>query len=80
MAGINALFSMVPCWIIKPCSKEDRESCDAYYETSNPCWLASNKGPKCLNSDCRICEVYRLPEKCTDLKEVIKIDHKHINE
>ncbi len=73
VAGINALFSLVPCWIIKPCSKEDRESCDAYSTVSEPCWQASEKGPKCRNADCRVCEVYRLPEKCTNLKDFIKM-------
>lgn len=73
VAGINAMFSMIPCWIIKPCEVEDRKNCDAYNSTSYPCWLASNKGPKCLNSDCRTCEVYKLPEKCTNLKDIIKM-------
>ncbi len=72
VAGINALFSLVPCWIIKPCSEEDRENCDAYFSIKEPCWQASNKGPKCRNSDCRVCDVYRMPEKCTDLKDFIK--------
>jgi len=72
MAGINALFSLVPCWIIKPCSEEDRETCDAYASVSEPCWKASVKGPKCRNTDCRVCSVYRLPEQCTDMKSMIK--------
>ena len=41
IAGINAMFSMVPCWIMKPCTKEDRESCDAYSSSSYTCWMAS---------------------------------------
>ena len=72
IAGINAMFSLVPCWIIKPCDKEDRESCDAYHSDSHPCWLSSKKGPKCRNSDCRVCEVYKLPEQCINLKDFIK--------
>ena len=72
IAGINALFSLVPCWIIKPCSEEDRINCDAYSSVSHPCWQASQKGPKCKNSDCRVCEVYQLPEKCINLKDFIK--------
>ena len=73
IAGINALFSLVPCWIIKPCTKEDRESCDAYTSSTHPCWKASVKGPKCMNTDCRTCDVYRLPEKCMDMKGFIKM-------
>ena len=72
IAGINALFSLVPCWILKPCTLEDRDKCDAYNSTSEPCWKASVKGPKCMNSDCRVCEVYRLPEQCTNMKTFIK--------
>ncbi len=72
IAGINAMFSLVPCWIIKPCTKEDREACEAYHSNSAPCWMASEKGPKCRNSDCRLCEVYKLPEKCVNLKDFIK--------
>ena len=73
VAGINALFSLVPCWIIKPCSKRDRENCDAYTNVSEPCWQASQKGPLCRNSDCRICQVYRMSEKCTNHKDFIKL-------
>lgn len=73
VAGINALFSLVPCWLIKPCSKGDRENCDAYTNVSEPCWIASQKGPLCRNSDCRICEVYRMSEECTNQKDFIKM-------
>ena len=73
LAGINALFSLVPCWLLKPCSKEIRKYCGAYISSTEPCWRASNKGADCLNSDCRVCEVYRLPEKCTNLKDLIKM-------
>ena len=72
IAGINAMFSLVPCWIIKPCTLEDRENCDAYHSVSEPCWQASVKGPRCKNSDCRVCDVYRLPEQCTNMKTFIK--------
>jgi len=72
IAGINAIFSLVPCWIIKPCSVEDRNKCDAYSSVTEPCWKAAVKGPECRNTDCRICDVYRLPEQCTDMKNFIK--------
>jgi MerR family transcriptional regulator/heat shock protein HspR len=72
IAGINALFALVPCWVIKPCTENDRLNCDAYNSDTVPCWMASEKGPKCKNNDCRVCEVYRLPEQCTNLKDFIK--------
>jgi MerR family transcriptional regulator/heat shock protein HspR len=71
-AGIKSLFALVPCWVIKGCSAEDREHCEAYYSNTKPCWIASNKGPICKNSDCRVCDVYRLPEQCQDLKTLLK--------
>ena len=73
IAGINAIFSLTPCWVIKPCSKGDRENCDAYSDVSEPCWRASQKGPLCRNSDCRICQVYRMSENCTNHKDLIKM-------
>ena len=73
VAGINALFSLVPCWLIKHCSKSDRENCDAYSSVSEPCWQSSHKGPLCRNSDCRICAVYRMSETCTNHKDFIKM-------
>ena len=72
IAGIKALFSLVPCWALKPCSVEDRENCEAYHSASYPCWEATNKGPHCKNSDCRVCNVYRISEQCHDLKSLLK--------
>ena len=72
VAGIKTLFAQVPCWLIRPCSENDRNNCDAYKEIAVPCWNVTVKGPECQNSDCRICDVYRLSEKCSDLKSLFK--------
>lgn len=72
VAGIKALFSLVPCWVIKPCKKSDQKNCDAYNSISYPCWEASEKGPECKNSDCRTCDVYRIPEQCKDMKTMLR--------
>ena len=72
IAGIKAIFALVPCWVIKPCSKEDQRECDAFTSLSKPCWELSNKGAKCRNEDCQNCEVYQLPEKCDDVKSMLK--------
>lgn len=72
VAGIKAIFAMVPCWVLRPCTENDRNNCDAYYSINQMCWEASNKSDLCMNTDCRICEVYRLTENCTDLKELIR--------
>ena len=72
IAGIKVLFAAVPCWLIKPCTESDCEQCDAYTSLTQPCWQVSVKGPTCQNIDCRVCEVYRLPEECNDLKSIFK--------
>ena len=72
IAGIKALFSLVPCWALKPCSNEDRKNCEAYHSSSYPCWEATNKGPECKNTDCRTCNVYQISEQCHDLKSLFK--------
>jgi len=72
IAGIKAIYSLIPCWSIHPCSVEVREKCDAYYSVSVPCWEASKKGKKCKNEDCRYCNVYKYPEECSDIKSLIK--------
>ena len=73
VAGIKTLFSLIPCWSIKPCTVEDRKNCNAYLSEGTPCWEASEKGPLCKNTDCRTCKVYRLPEKCSSLKSILRL-------
>jgi MerR family transcriptional regulator/heat shock protein HspR len=72
IAGIKAIYSLTPCWIIKPCNEEERKDCSAYYSTTYPCWEATSKGSKCKNFDCRTCPVYRIPENCKDPKTLFK--------
>ena len=72
IAGIKALLAAVPCWIIKPCPAEDREKCDAYTSTTEPCWQVAIKGPTCQKVDCRECDIYRMHEECNDLKSIFK--------
>jgi len=72
IAGIKAMYSLIPCWEIKSCTESDRSTCDAFTSSTYPCWEASNKGVACRNEDCRLCVVYRCPEKCRDFKSLIK--------
>jgi len=72
IAGIRALFALIPCWALRSCSPEEREKCEAYETNSYPCWEASEKGINCKNTDCRECEVYRIVEKYPDMKSFIK--------
>jgi MerR family transcriptional regulator/heat shock protein HspR len=72
IAGIRALFAMIPCWAIRNCSLGERENCEAYKNDKSPCWDASEKGPSCKNSDCRECDVYRIVENYPGVKEFLK--------
>jgi MerR family transcriptional regulator/heat shock protein HspR len=72
IAGIRAIFALVPCWLLKPCSEQDRQGCDGYTAIDRPCWEVNKKGGACKNEDCRTCKVYLLPEKCKDLKTLFK--------
>jgi DNA-binding transcriptional MerR regulator len=72
IAGINTLLAHIPCWAIRNCTKEERESCQAYNSDANPCWNASEKGTLCKNTNCRECDVYRIVENHPDLKSFLK--------
>ncbi len=72
IAGIKSMYSLIPCWAIKKCSMSERNECGAYKSSSTPCWEASDKSFICLNTDCRECEVYKIPETCKDLKSLLK--------
>jgi MerR family transcriptional regulator, heat shock protein HspR len=53
IAGIRTLLALIPCWAIRECSIEERESCQAYHSDAYPCWEASEKGTHCKNNNCR---------------------------
>ena len=72
IAGIRALFAMIPCWAVMECSAEDREKCGAYSNNISPCWDASEKSPKCKNIDCRECDVYKVVENYPGVKSFLK--------
>ena len=71
-AGIRALFSMVPCWVIVKCPESERENCEGYRTDLSPCWEASNKGVACKNRDCRECSAYTCFSQSAYLRSVIK--------
>ncbi len=71
-AGIRSLMAMVPCWAIRPCSEDDRNSCQAYRADSYPCWEASEKGRICRNENCRECDVYLHLNEYGDFKSLIR--------
>lgn len=72
IAGVKALLAIIPCWLIKPCSKNSQKICDAFTNTLKPCWEAVFKAPECADSDCRQCDVYRMGNACGDVKSLTR--------
>ena len=72
IAGIKTVLSVIPCWKLKPCSKEDRGKCDAYYKMGEPCWAVETRGDICTGVDCRDCEVYLNAADYKNIKKLIK--------
>jgi MerR family transcriptional regulator/heat shock protein HspR len=72
IAGIRTLLAVIPCWAIRQCSTEERETCQAFHSDANPCWEASEKGTLCKNTNCRECKVYRIVENYPDVKSFLK--------
>jgi MerR family transcriptional regulator/heat shock protein HspR len=72
IAGIRAVFALIPCWVSRQCSEEEREKCNAYKSDEYPCWVASEKGTACMNTDCRECDVYRVVENYPGVKSFLK--------
>ncbi|MHC4661698.1 MAG: MerR family transcriptional regulator [Planctomycetota bacterium] len=78
--GIRRLQAMLPCWNLYPCGKEAREECEAYTESTLPCWMI--KCIDCSNQDngCRNCIIYRFGSLCTeDIKRLLQDEHSSQN-
>lgn len=71
LAGIRMMLSTIPCWELKPCSETDRQNCDAYHESTLPCWMVENKGDICKNEDCTECAVYKNAAECKNIKDIL---------
>lgn len=71
-AGLRALMAMIPCWSIRGCSEDDRNSCSAFSDDFQPCWNASKKGRECRNVNCRDCKVYHIVDLDFGIKTTLK--------
>jgi len=71
IAGIKTIYSLIPCWQILNCNKEDRESCKGYSSHSDPCWSLKHENNYCEKLECRECSVYKDYTECGDIKRVI---------
>ncbi|MFH1049371.1 MAG: MerR family transcriptional regulator [bacterium] len=72
IAAIKTIYSLIPCWVIKKCSDEDRKNCEAFSGVMNPCWTYSHKSNQCEYDICRTCDVYKNHYNCDSIKETIK--------
>jgi MerR family transcriptional regulator/heat shock protein HspR len=69
-AGIRRLLALLPCWKLRTCDEQDRESCSAFKVSDRPCWATEEKCTHPLPS-CRDCIVYQSVVDCEDLKPLI---------
>jgi len=71
--GMRMLLSLIPCWKIKNCPKDERDTCPAFLEHESPCWQYKDtvKGD-CATNDCRICPVYTSIGSCEELKSLLQ--------
>ncbi|MBK9099728.1 MAG: MerR family transcriptional regulator [bacterium] len=70
--GIKTLYSLMPCWEVMNCSKEDRSSCSAYLTHNGPCWSVKGENTVCTSKDCRECSVYKDFAECNSIKKFIR--------
>jgi len=70
--GIKTIYSMMPCWEVLNCSKEDRSRCAAYLRHSGPCWAVKGEDTICASKDCRSCSVYLDYGECGSIKNFIR--------
>ncbi|MDP2210087.1 MAG: MerR family transcriptional regulator [Bacteroidota bacterium] len=71
IVGIKRLLALIPCWAIKNCPKGNRESCKAFTDHTQPCWLQKETSNGCENSHCRLCPVYLKVSNCASLKQIL---------
>ncbi len=70
--GIKVIYSLIPCWEVINCSKEDRKNCGAYNGGENPCWTYNHPNTTCEHRDCRDCEVYLNYTQCGKIKTLVQ--------
>lgn len=63
--GIKKLLDLSPCWEIKDCPDENRESCSAYVDRTTPCWERANLACAQKIGQCESCDVFIMAMKGT---------------
>lgn len=73
IAGIKALYALIPCWKLINCSENDRKNCDAFQCDFYPCWTYKHKNNVCGEYDCRDCSIYKKLGNYNEVRKLIKI-------
>ncbi len=79
ISGLRRLLAMIPCWEIKNCSEDERNTCDAYQSHDNLCWNMDVQSDTCKDDDCRICPAYLMAPKVEVLKKHLHISLNNIS-
>lgn len=69
--GIRRLLSLLPCWMLRPCSETEKKACPALLRASQPCWTMKDEiSQSCRTDDCHTCNVYQSAIHCDNLKKI----------
>ncbi len=71
MEGIRRLLALLPCWRLKPCSEEEKKSCQALSNAVKPCWMIKETECARRGYDCHQCNVYRYGAYCTEAMKAL---------
>ena len=71
ISSIKTIYSLIPCWSIKKCPDEERESCPAFTGHQQPCWSFRHINNLCALQSCKSCEVYHKHTNCDNIKQTI---------
>ena len=72
ISGIKTIYSMMPCWEVINCSKQDRSNCSSYLFHNVPCWAVKGEDTVCATKDCGNCSVYQDYGECGSIKKLIR--------
>ncbi len=70
--GIKTIYSLIPCWNILKCKKDNRKECQAFMGHSRPCWSYKQVNNINNNHSCRDCIIYNKYSDCEKIKELFK--------
>jgi MerR family transcriptional regulator/heat shock protein HspR len=71
IAGMRRMLALIPCWSVKRCPAEERDSCPAFTGSDRPCWSLPGKHAACAEEECRACAVYAEHADCHRIKRLI---------